>query len=353
MTAGGRNLEGSLRVRLPADLIEVGQELVIADPSEVPDLTSAESVTPLVQPVAVTAPEGGVFLEQALLQVVAEMPALVVLETLGLVNADSAFPPYRNGQLIWAENLLGGIIFGIGMTLASGCGNKALIRVGGGNIKSIMVVLIIAVIAYYMINPFPGSGFSTSPPERVAAFRERLQRAGLVATTRGAGFFIEHFAKLVGEKDNDPLHKREAALSEADWDAVVNVHLKGTFAPTHHAATYWRARAKAGETNDARVITTSSPSGIYGNVGQTNYGAAKMGAYGMMNVLKLDMAKYNVLVNTIAGSLTKSFTSSDADGLWSIGGDSTQIVATAVNLKGTFYGCKHAIPHMLEAGGGS
>jgi uncharacterized membrane protein YedE/YeeE len=73
------------------------------------------------------------------------------------VDADGAFPPYRNGQLIWAENLLGGIIFGIGMTLASGCGNKALIRVGGGNIKSIMVVVIIAVIAYYMINPFPGS----------------------------------------------------------------------------------------------------------------------------------------------------------------------------------------------------
>jgi uncharacterized membrane protein YedE/YeeE len=82
---------------------------------------------------------------------------VVILEYAGFVNADGAFPPYRNGQLIWAENLLGGIIFGIGMTLASGCGNKALIRVGGGNIKSVMVVLIIAVIAYYMINPFPGS----------------------------------------------------------------------------------------------------------------------------------------------------------------------------------------------------
>jgi len=82
---------------------------------------------------------------------------VVILENIGLVDADGAFPPYRNGQLIWAENLLGGILFGIGMTLASGCGNKALIRVGGGNLKSIMVVLIIAVIAYYMINPFPGS----------------------------------------------------------------------------------------------------------------------------------------------------------------------------------------------------
>ena len=82
---------------------------------------------------------------------------VVVLEYFGLVKPDAAFPPYRSGQFIWAENLLGGILFGIGMTLASGCGNKALIRIGGGNIKSIMVAFIIAVIAYFMINPFPGS----------------------------------------------------------------------------------------------------------------------------------------------------------------------------------------------------
>ena len=63
----------------------------------------------------------------------------------------------------------------------------------------------------------------------------------------------------------------------AEWDAVIKVHLKGTFAPTRHAAEYWRDRTKAGETNDARIINTTSPSGIYGNVGQTNYGAAKAG----------------------------------------------------------------------------
>jgi hypothetical protein len=82
---------------------------------------------------------------------------VVALESLGLVQADSAFPPYRSSQLIWAENLLGGLIFGIGMTLASGCGNKCLIRIGGGNIKSIMVLLVIGLIAYFMINPFPGT----------------------------------------------------------------------------------------------------------------------------------------------------------------------------------------------------
>ena len=85
------------------------------------------------------------------------MLGVVVLEANGLVNADAAFPPYRANQLVWAENLMGGLMFGIGMTLASGCGNKALIRIGGGNLKSIMVFAIIAVIAYYMTNPFPDS----------------------------------------------------------------------------------------------------------------------------------------------------------------------------------------------------
>ncbi len=82
---------------------------------------------------------------------------VAILENLGLARPGDAFPPYRAGQLLWAENLLGGVMFGIGMTLASGCGNKCLIRIGGGNIKSIMVMLIIGVIAYYMINPFPNS----------------------------------------------------------------------------------------------------------------------------------------------------------------------------------------------------
>ena len=85
------------------------------------------------------------------------MLGVAALEAGGLVKLASTFPPYRANQLVWAENLLGGLMFGVGMTLASGCGNKTLIRIGGGNLKSIMVLAIIAVIAYYMINPFPGS----------------------------------------------------------------------------------------------------------------------------------------------------------------------------------------------------
>ncbi len=85
------------------------------------------------------------------------MLGVAALEYMGLVDVTGTFPPYRAGNLIWAENILGGLMFGIGMTLASGCGNKTLIRIGGGNIKSIVVFAIIAVIAYFMISPFPGS----------------------------------------------------------------------------------------------------------------------------------------------------------------------------------------------------
>ncbi|NOQ69288.1 MAG: YeeE/YedE family protein [Gammaproteobacteria bacterium] len=80
-----------------------------------------------------------------------------VLEYLGMVNITDTFPPYRAERLIYIENILGGILFGIGMTYASGCGNKTLIRIGGGNIKSIFVFIIIALIAYYMTTPFPDS----------------------------------------------------------------------------------------------------------------------------------------------------------------------------------------------------
>jgi uncharacterized membrane protein YedE/YeeE len=79
------------------------------------------------------------------------------LEYLGMIEINSTFPPYRNGQLVLGENILGGFLFGVGMTFASGCGNKTLIRIGGGNLKSVLVFIIIALIAWYMINPFPGT----------------------------------------------------------------------------------------------------------------------------------------------------------------------------------------------------
>ena len=92
-----------------------------------------------------------------LLAIAVALLGVAILEPMGLVGINDSFPPYRGGELLWGENLIGGLLFGIGMTLASGCGNKCLIRIGGGNIKSIMVMLVIGVIAYFMVSPFPGS----------------------------------------------------------------------------------------------------------------------------------------------------------------------------------------------------
>jgi NAD(P)-dependent dehydrogenase (short-subunit alcohol dehydrogenase family) len=89
-------------------------------------------------------------------------------------------------------------------------------------------------------------------------------------------------------------------MSEAEWDAVINVHLKGTFAPTRHAAAYWRAQSKAGQVVTGRVINTSSPSGVFGNAGQSNYGAAKAGIAAFTVIAALELQRYGVTVNCLA-----------------------------------------------------
>jgi NAD(P)-dependent dehydrogenase (short-subunit alcohol dehydrogenase family) len=90
------------------------------------------------------------------------------------------------------------------------------------------------------------------------------------------------------------------SMSEQEWDSVIKVHLKGTAAPSHHAANHWRELVKAGEPVDARIINTTSPSGIYGNVGQTNYGAAKAGIAAFTHIAALELERYGVTVNAIA-----------------------------------------------------
>ena len=89
-------------------------------------------------------------------------------------------------------------------------------------------------------------------------------------------------------------------MTEEEWDAVIAVHLKGHFGPLRHAAAYWRERAKSGETLRARVISTSSPSGVFGNVGQANYGAAKAAIAGLTLIAAQELHRYGVTVNCIA-----------------------------------------------------
>src|SRR5438874_2646378 len=89
-------------------------------------------------------------------------------------------------------------------------------------------------------------------------------------------------------------------MTEDEWDAVIAVHLKGHFAPTRHAAAYWREQSKAGEVVRGRVINTSSPSGVFGNVGQANYGAAKAGIAGFTLIVAQELHRYGVTVNCLA-----------------------------------------------------
>jgi NAD(P)-dependent dehydrogenase (short-subunit alcohol dehydrogenase family) len=96
------------------------------------------------------------------------------------------------------------------------------------------------------------------------------------------------------------------SMSEEEWDAVIKVHLKGTWAPSRVASEYWRNRSKDGQANDARIINTTSVAGIYANTGQTNYGSAKAGIATFTQIAAQELARYGVTVNAIApGALTR------------------------------------------------
>jgi NAD(P)-dependent dehydrogenase (short-subunit alcohol dehydrogenase family) len=88
--------------------------------------------------------------------------------------------------------------------------------------------------------------------------------------------------------------------SEEEWDAVIRVHLKGHFAPTRHAAAYWRERSKGGERLDARIINTSSGAGLLGSVGQGAYCAAKAGIAALTLVEAAELGRYGITANAIA-----------------------------------------------------
>jgi NAD(P)-dependent dehydrogenase (short-subunit alcohol dehydrogenase family) len=96
------------------------------------------------------------------------------------------------------------------------------------------------------------------------------------------------------------------SMTEAEWDDVIRVHLKGTFVTSRHAAAYWRDQAKNGVENEARLINTTSVAGIYANPGQTNYGAAKAGIAAFTQIAALELGRYGVTANAVApGGLTR------------------------------------------------
>jgi NAD(P)-dependent dehydrogenase (short-subunit alcohol dehydrogenase family) len=127
-----------------------------------------------------------------------------------------------------------------------------------------------------------------------------------VADYAGAGRMvqqaIDHFGRLDTVVNNAGILRDRmlANMEESEWDAVNAGHLKGTFGPTRHAVAYWRDQSKAGNQPDARVVNTSSPSGIFGNVGQTNYGTAKAGIAAFTIIAGAELGRYGVNVNAIA-----------------------------------------------------
>ena len=156
-----------------------------------------------------------------------------------------------------------------------------------------------------------GTGGDLSPAEQVVQEikgmgGEAVANGDSVSSWEGAQRLINTAVETFGDLHaviNNAGILRDRMLTnmtEEEWDAVINVHLKGTFAPSRWAASYWREQAKAGKPVDGRIINTTSVSGIYGNPGQTNYGAAKAGIAAFTTIAALEMARYGVTVNAVA-----------------------------------------------------
>jgi NAD(P)-dependent dehydrogenase (short-subunit alcohol dehydrogenase family) len=156
-----------------------------------------------------------------------------------------------------------------------------------------------------------GSGGDISPAQQVVdeikgMGGEAVANGDSVGSWEGAQRLINSAIETFGDlhvvvNNAGILRDRVLAnMTEEEWDAVINVHLKGTFAPSRWAVAYWREQTKAGRPVSGRIINTTSVSGIYGNPGQTNYGAAKAGIAAFTTIAALEVARYGVTVNAVA-----------------------------------------------------
>ena len=156
-----------------------------------------------------------------------------------------------------------------------------------------------------------GPGSSTTPAEAVveeiqAVGGEAAANADDISTWEGAQRVVNQAVETYGDLHvvvNNAGILRDRMLvnmAEGEWDAVIRVHLKGTFNCIRWAGAYWRERAKAGEANNARIINTTSGSGLFGTPGQGNYGAAKAGIAGLTIIAAMELGRYGVTVNAIS-----------------------------------------------------
>jgi NAD(P)-dependent dehydrogenase (short-subunit alcohol dehydrogenase family) len=156
-----------------------------------------------------------------------------------------------------------------------------------------------------------GTGGSAGPAQDVvdeihALGGEATANTDDIADWKGALHLVQTAIDTFGNLDvlvNNAGFVRDRMLfttSEDEWDAVIRVHLKGHFAVTRHASEFWRARSKAGEPVDARIVNTSSGAGLMGSVGQGAYSAAKGGIAALTLVESAEMRRYGVTANAIA-----------------------------------------------------
>jgi len=194
----------------------------------------------------------------------------------------------------------------------------AIVTGAGGGLGRQHALLLAAHGAKVVVNDIGARVDGTgSNAAAAAAVVDSIQQAGGAAIAnaadvsewQGAQAMIEEAVDTFGRFDilvNNAGILRDRMLTnmaEDEWDAVIKVHLKGTFAPSRHAAAYWREESKKGNGPvKARIINTTSTSGIYGNVGQTNYGAAKAGIAAFTIIAARELARYGVTVNAISPS---------------------------------------------------
>lgn len=165
-----------------------------------------------------------------------------------------------------------------------------------------------------------GSGSDASAAEQVVAEIEQLGGRAVASGHDAADWdqaqemvqlAIDTFGKLDVLVNNAGILRDRtlASMSVEEWDAVIRVHLRGTFAPSHFAAAYWRNKAKeTGEPTGARLINTTSGSGLYGNFGQSNYGAAKGGIASFTIIAAQELAKAGATANAVAPAATTRLT---------------------------------------------
>jgi len=170
--------------------------------------------------------------------------------------------------------------------------------------------------ARVVVNDVDGDAVGEVVDSLRAAGSEAVGHVGDVSVTSGADAMIATALDAWGRLDvvvNNAGITRDRMLvnmREDDWDDVLRVHLKGTFLVTKRAARHWRERSKAGDAVDARVINTVSSVGLYGNVGQTNYAAAKGGTASFTIVAAMELGRYGVTVNALCPTALTDMTAS-------------------------------------------